>query len=127
MNMLDLLAKQAAAYATLRELNTMVEQAMASDEGKMVEELAEFDKQLAELEAARLVVETKLLKYRFMNNLQPHLTVREASLISGIGEPSIRTLANPKRARYIETLDLDRKTVIIASSFKAYLNREPRM
>jgi hypothetical protein len=54
------------------------------------------------------------------------LTVRQMSLLSGMGEMSIRTLANPKRANQIPTDNSLGRTLVLIEDAKAWLMEKKR-
>lgn len=82
----------------------------------------EIDAEISELQDARDVLETKLLKLRIMRGEQSLVTVRQASMITEMGEMTIRTLANPKRAKALELVKVQGDLVkVTVASLRKYI------
>ncbi|QDZ29561.1 hypothetical protein [Noviherbaspirillum sp. UKPF54] len=54
------------------------------------------------------------------------LTIRQMALLADMGEPTIRTAANPKRAHHIPTYSHDGRTVIAIQDAKDWLQKKGR-
>lgn len=88
------------ALRDLEDAERMIRE--ASETKDVATAIMEIDEQMTELQEARDVLERKLLILRFERNELTLVTVREASMMTGMGEMTIRTLANPKRANPLE-------------------------
>jgi hypothetical protein len=99
---------------------------------------------IAELANARLVLEGEERFFNFEGNddydslaitereeppqggYGKAVTIRQMALLADMGEPTIRTAANPKRARHIPTYSASGRTVIAIEDAKAWLQKKGR-
>jgi hypothetical protein len=127
MNINQLLQAKKEALELVAEIDAQLAAPEHANEAEIIAELAEIDSKIAELQVLRLDPETRLAKARYNSGSVEFMTVREASLATGYGEPTLRTLCNIKKGygiRIDETGGYG--TRIILQSLKDYMETRAR-
>ena len=100
-------------------------QSKAADEwsgfGGSVQETAEKLVKVIDLADARLILEDKTSFLGYVNEDAPSLTVRQVALLSGMEEMSVRSAANPRRAKPLPIHSEDRRAYILVDDAKDWL------
>lgn len=100
----DALARQAAAQAELDAATAEVEQATALPEAPLIRLMIQIDNNINLLQQERKELEVKILRSRIIQGTVVNVTVREAAMITGLAEMTIRAMANPKRAKKLNAV-----------------------